>query len=139
MGFAIRLVVPRHRMGVEIVALDGRGRVLMLRHVFHPFAPWGLPGGWLGRNEAPGTCGLRELQEETGLTGRLGPVLHIARDPNGKQLNVAYLAHVTPGPMTLSAEIIAADWFFPDALPGPLLPFTEQAIAAALQRERMVE
>jgi 8-oxo-dGTP pyrophosphatase MutT (NUDIX family) len=67
MGLAIRLVVPKHRTGVAVVCLDSSSRVLLLRHVFHPTKPWGLPGGWLNKGESPQDCALRELREETGL------------------------------------------------------------------------
>ena len=132
MVLGIHLTVPRHRMGVSVVATDEAGRILLLHHVFHPYTPWGLPGGWLGRNESPQECALRELREETGLTGSLGPVVHMARDSDVTQLSVAYLALVTPGPLQLGAEIMGAEWFPADALPSPLLPFTRAAIAAAL-------
>ena len=42
-----------------------QGQVLLVEHVFHPYAPWGLPGGWIDRNESPSqTAVIRELQEE---------------------------------------------------------------------------
>lgn len=131
MVWGIRVTVPRHRVGVGVVVMDEANRVLMLKHVFHPHTPWGLPGGWMGRNETPRLCAIRELQEETGLRATLGPVVHVTYDDRMLGLNVAFLAATEPGPFTLSAEILSARWFRPDALPSPLLPFTREAIAAA--------
>ncbi|HSM58649.1 MAG TPA: NUDIX domain-containing protein [Candidatus Sulfomarinibacteraceae bacterium] len=131
MVWGIRAVVPRHRVGVGIVALDEANRVLMLKHVFHPRTPWGLPGGWMGRDETPQTCAVRELKEETGLTATLGPVVHVTYDTHTLGLNVAFAAQTNPGPLTLSSEILSARWFSPDTLPAPILPFTREAIAAA--------
>ena len=71
MAWGIRLVVPKQRIGAGLVALDEEDRVLLLRHVFHPYTPWGIPGGWLNRHEAPADGVLRELKEETGLTAVL--------------------------------------------------------------------
>ncbi|MFW5943139.1 MAG: NUDIX hydrolase [Chloroflexota bacterium] len=134
MVWGIRAVVPRHRVGVGLVALDEANRVLMLKHVFHPHTPWGLPGGWMGRDETPQSCAVRELREETGLSATLGPVVHVTYDQRMQGLNVAFLAQLTPGPFTLSSEILSARWFSVEDLPSPLLPFTREAIAAATGR-----
>lgn len=131
MRWGIFMTVPKRRVGVGMVPLDDAGRVLLLRHVFHPHTPWGLPGGWLNRHEAPAAGVLRELREETGLTAVLGPVLLIEQGVDPSHLGIAYLGHVQPAPLTLSSEILAAAWFPPDQLPE-LLPFHRQAIETAV-------
>jgi ADP-ribose pyrophosphatase YjhB (NUDIX family) len=128
MMLGLTVLVPRHRVGVNMVPLDSEGRVLLLKHVFHPFVPWGLPGGWLGRGEEPESCVLRELAEETGLSARLGPLVHAAAKPYPQHLIMVYAGFVTPGPLSLSGEILEANWFRRDALPEPLLWSTSEAI-----------
>lgn len=132
MGLGIRLVVPKQRLGVAIVVLDDHGRVLMLRHVFHPDAPWGLPGGWLNRNEDPAEGALRELREETGLTAVIDRPVLVSLEPHPAHVGIAFLARPTSTTITLSGEILEADWFELDALPSPLFPIYERAIAAAV-------
>ena len=134
MYLGIYAFVPRHRVGVSVVPIDRQGRVLLLHHVFHPHVPWGLPGGWLNRNEKPEQCAVRELKEETGLDACIGPVVHLMREDMPPHVNVAYVGYVEPAPLTLSAEILEARWFRPDALPAPLFQFTRDSIAAALRR-----
>lgn len=133
MNFGIRLLVPRRRVGVALVAINGEQQVFMLHHVFHPFAPWGLPGGWMDRKESPKNCIRREIQEETGLKATIGPVVHVAQEPHTGHLTIFYLGHLQSGPISLSSEIIEAAWFDPHDLPEPLYPSTHQAIEKGLQ------
>lgn len=133
MVIGIRAVVPRHRVGVAVVVVDDDDRILMLKHVYHAYAPWGLPGGWLDHAESPALGALRELEEETGLSARLGPILHVSRQPHPDSINMAYLACDAQGELKLSSEILEARWFEFDALPTPMYPFTRNAIVAALQ------
>ncbi len=130
MVWAILVVVPRHRMGVEVVLFNEQRQVLLLNHVFHPEIPWGVPGGWLDRNEDPAEGALRELREETGLTAVLGPIIMLKRQTLPAHLGTAYLAHSPQGTLALSNEIIEAAWADPEALPT-LMPFTREAIEKA--------
>ena len=130
MRLGIWVVVPRHQMGV---GFNNEGQILLLRHVFHPKTPWGIPGGWLNRNESPAECALRELWEETGITtAELGPVVHISREGPPPQIVVSYVASIEEDPVRLSSEILEWAWFDPDVLPEPLLPFIKISIQKAV-------
>lgn len=137
MAFGIRLIVPRHRIGVALVAFNPGEEVLLLRHVFHVRPAWGLPGGWLARNEAPVDGLARELSEETGRQAVIGPPIHVAYETRPPHLILAYLGWLQPGVMRFNAEIMEAKWFPTEALPRPLWPFTEKAIAIGLELNRM--
>ncbi|MCA9875063.1 MAG: NUDIX domain-containing protein [Anaerolineales bacterium] len=132
MDLGIRLFIPKRPVGVSLVLLDEDGRVLLLRHVFHPYLPWALPGGWLKRHETPQIGVLRELREETGLTAVLGPVLAIDDVPHPNHVGIIFLGIPQPGAITLNGEILEADWFRPDDLPD-ILPFQQRAIATAVR------
>ncbi len=137
LGVAVRLFAPTHRVGVGVILLDDHGRVLLLKHVFHPTAPWGIPGGWLDRGEHPLAGAKRELREETGVTTAVfGPLIHLRNDQPPSHIGLAYVAYL-PDPdsttLTLSNEITAARWFPADDLPRPFSKFSQEAIVAALK------
>ncbi len=146
MTLGIRLVVPRHRVGVGMVILDDNAgaeyhrssRVLLLHHVFHPEIPWGIPGGWLSWHEAPAQGALRELKEETGLTAVIITPITVTHDTLPNHIEIIYLARLQSGSLKLSAEISAANWFPVDELP-PLFPSAQAAIETAVAyQERSV-
>ncbi|MBK8904906.1 MAG: NUDIX domain-containing protein [Anaerolineaceae bacterium] len=136
MQVGIWLTVPRQRIGVGLVALNEANEVFMLRHVFHPYYQWGLPGGWLKKNEAPDVGVLRELREETGLTAVLGPAVSVHHDAATAYVGIAYVAQLNQGHLQLSHEIIEAQWFPCHALPGPITDHTQLAIQAAVAAVR---
>jgi len=61
--------IVEHPGGVAIVALDEDENVYMVRQYRHPFKTilLEIPAGKLNYGEDPFTCGVRELEEETGL------------------------------------------------------------------------
>ena len=57
--------------GVLVRRLRGRWFVAAIRPAGKPDGTWALPKGLIGRGEPPEETALREVAEETGLTGRL--------------------------------------------------------------------
>lgn len=134
LAWAVQLIVPRQRVGVVAVVVDENGRFLMLKHVFHPHAPWGLPGGWLKRNEDPPAGVLREIKEETGLTAVIDSLLVLTHETQPSHIGIAYLAHAQATELTLSSEIIEGGWFDTDNLPAPMLTLHKTAVKTAVGR-----
>lgn len=126
-----RLTRPRFTAGVVGVVFNDANQVLLVEHVFHPYVPWGLPGGWVERNEHPALGVSRELQEELSLQVTVGPI--VAMDYVGNaHLDLAYLC-VAHGPVgKLSYELLQYGWFDPNDLPHTHT-FHRTAIAQALE------
>ena len=130
-----RLRQPWITVGTLGAVFDDQGRLLIVEHVFHPGCPWGLPGGWMNRDEDPAETIRRELHEETGLKVTIEQILIVQRTPELRaHLDVAILCRAVSGPVTLSSELLAYRWCDPTdtaSLPK-LIAFHRQVIATAL-------
>jgi 8-oxo-dGTP pyrophosphatase MutT (NUDIX family) len=62
----------RHPGAAAVVAVDGAGRVCVVRQYRHGVTDflWEIPAGKLDSGEPPQVCAVRELKEETGVTAR---------------------------------------------------------------------
>lgn len=88
----------RTRVAAYAICEDGDGRVLLCRS---RFGPWFLPGGGVEWGETPEAAFLRELGEETGLTGAVIELetVHsgVIRDSRGAEvhyISIVYRARV---------------------------------------------
>jgi ADP-ribose pyrophosphatase YjhB (NUDIX family) len=73
------------------------GEVLLIKRTEEPMKnEWWLPGGRLHRSETPEQCALRKVEEETGLQGRLGPLIHVESTDFGNvhSVNLVYIMRV---------------------------------------------
>ncbi len=107
------LALPWVRIGAYAVITDADERILCCR--IAPGYPaegrWTLPGGGVDHGEHPDDAVLRELMEETGLTGRRGPVVGIWSGTIARPMSrpgplhwVAILYRVEADPGTLRLE-----------------------------------
>jgi len=71
-GRVAELEIAHHPGGAAVVALDGDGRVCLLRQFRHAAGGWltELPAGKLDGGEPPLDCARRELAEEAGVVAR---------------------------------------------------------------------
>jgi ADP-ribose pyrophosphatase YjhB (NUDIX family) len=135
-----RLTRSRYTAGVNGVLLNAEGKILLVKHVYHPKHPWGLPGGWVDRMEEPADTVVREFREEMGLEIVIvRPILIQKGQFWGSHLDMAFWVKVGSenAPIRLSPELLAYDWFAADALP-PLKHFDRRVIESALAQQIMV-
>ena len=96
-------------------------RVLLIRRKNHPcLGKWAFPGGFVNPDESAHDAALRELAEETGVTGlqkdaitEVGLFSEPGRDPRGWIVSDAFVTVVDPDAVHAHAGDDAADarWF----------------------------
>lgn len=106
-------------LGVRGMAVDGEGRVLLVKHTY--LAGWWLPGGGVDKGETTQAAVVRELREEAGLIARGEPILLSVHSNErffpGDHVVVFRLDDFDMGERTSHGEIAEIGWFHPDALP----------------------
>jgi ADP-ribose pyrophosphatase YjhB (NUDIX family) len=139
-----RLTRPWVTIGAVGVIFDQQGQLLIVEHVFHPVFPWGLPGGWMNRNEEPEETVRREVLEETSLHVQIVKPLIFARTSFlPAHLDAAYLCSVPDDrdEIHLSSELLDYQWVDPLAanLP-PMGIFHTRVVRLALaERAAMLQ
>jgi 8-oxo-dGTP diphosphatase len=98
--------------------------VLLIRRMNPPFqGMWALPGGFMDMNEAPEEAVIRELEEETGLSGISMVQFHtfgaVDRDPRHRTITVAYYGVIQNQNISVNGgdDASCAEWFPVDELP----------------------
>jgi 8-oxo-dGTP diphosphatase len=108
-------------------------QVLLIRRGRPPFK-WALPGGFAEENETLEQTALRELREETGITGVRLEQLHAfgdpGRDPRGRAISVAYFGRVQADRLSPRAGDDAADVRWHPVRKLPPLAFDHRKIIA---------
>jgi ADP-ribose pyrophosphatase YjhB (NUDIX family) len=115
------------RAAAYVVCRDPAGRLLLTRFALagHPDSgKWTMPGGAMEWGESPLETAARELEEETGLSATIGPVLGVfsrwftdreaVRGGAGHVVGIVYEATVLAGPLRTHFDpgtTDAAQWF----------------------------
>jgi len=130
----MRLTRARFTSGVVGVVLNDNQQVLLVKHVFHPEHPWGLPGGWIERRESPKDALERELQEELGISVEVGmPLVVETGQLFPTHLDIAYLCRTNETVKHISRELLEFRWMALSDTPQ-VAPFHQQALDAAANR-----
>jgi 8-oxo-dGTP diphosphatase len=120
---------------------DGELKVLLIERSNDPYKGcWALPGGFVDINEDLESAALRELKEETGVTGvyleQLFTFGRPNRDPRERVISVAYYALVPLDKLDIkpASDASKAEWYPCSSLPK--LAFDHQQIVR-LARQRL--
>lgn len=138
---------PRPTVTVDaIVFRKGKTtpEVLLIRRGHSPFeGMWAAPGGFLDMDETPEAAVVRELQEETGISGVALFQVHtygaLNRDPRHRTISIAYAGMLSDAGAQAKAgdDAAVAEWHPVGQLP-PLAfdhdKIVEDAIAFARER-----
>jgi 8-oxo-dGTP pyrophosphatase MutT (NUDIX family) len=115
-GRTATLEVAHHPGGSAIVALDGSGRICLLRQYRHAAGAWlwELPAGKIDNREPPIATARRELAEEAGMTAAswrsLGGI-HSSPGVFTEVVHLYFATHLTPVPAAPEEhEVFAVTW-----------------------------
>jgi len=104
-----------------LVVVDNRNRVLLVKRSVEPKKGfWCLPGGFMELGETPEKSALRELKEETGLSGQIDMLLGVSSNSSAQYhtvLMVGFLVKSYTGTLVAGDDADDAASFYYDELP----------------------
>ena len=106
---------------VALVVIDGKGRILLARRKMEPKKGfWSLPGGFMELGETTEEAGLRELKEETGLSGMIAELIGVATNSSSLYdtvLIIGYLVKSCTGSLGPGDDVDEVAYFAERDLP----------------------
>ena len=98
-----------------LVLVDDKDRLLLVKRSVEPKKGfWCLPGGFIELGETPDQGALRELEEETGLSGEIEMLLGVTTSPgnhNGRILMIGYLVKSYNGRLRAGDDAMDVAYF----------------------------
>ena len=124
---------------------EDKMQLLLVERRNEPFkGKWCLPGGFVNIDEELEEAVVRELFEETGLTGVRLEQVHTfgrcGRDPRGRVITVTYMGIVREGESKVQAgdDAAKAQWFDIEKLPEDLAFDHNTVVAFAIEKIRAI-
>ena len=131
-GHQVNGARTRTRIGVGVLVMDARGRLLLERR--SDCGWWGLPGGRIEPGETIEQTARREVQEETGLDIVVTGLVGVYSDPAGRivtypgdhcsvhLIDAVVSAKIVSGTLCPSAESLELRFFSLETLPEDIVP-----------------
>jgi len=108
-----------------LVVIDDKENILLVKRNVEPYiGSWCLPGGFIELEETSEEAALRELKEETGLTGKIKSLLGVTSSYSPQYYSVilvGYLVRSFTGMLHPGDDVSDAAYFHLDELPD--IPF----------------
>jgi len=116
-------------LGVMVIARNGEGQVLLVRHSYGS-GMWTLPGGGVKRREDPARAAAREIAEELACSaeGLAALGVHEGLLHGAPARMHVFTARLAGMPRPDGREIAEARYFPPDALPANTGPRAAEAV-----------
>jgi len=135
---------PRPMVTVDAVVFsntNGKTKVLLINRGKEPFkGKWALPGGFIDMDEELEDAVVRELEEETGLTGvrleQMRTFGTVGRDPRGRQITIVFMGIVTEEQTKIKAgdDAAQAQWFDIEKLPDDMAFDHNEVVRFAIEK-----
>ncbi|HSW47924.1 MAG TPA: NUDIX hydrolase [Candidatus Saccharimonadales bacterium] len=117
-------VLLRH-ITVGALVINDKNQVLLIKRAEHlpNGGKYGIPGGFLDRDETIEEGTLRELKEETGLDGEILTLFQIIDTPNRQKedrqnIQFNYIVKVKEGVFNKNSEVEESRWVNEEDLPA---------------------
>lgn len=118
-----------------------KARVLLINRGNEPFkGKWALPGGFIDMDEELEDAVVRELEEETGLTGvrleQMRTFGTVGRDPRGRQITIVFMGIATEEQTKIKAgdDAAQAQWFDIENLPSNMAFDHKEVVRFAIEK-----
>ncbi|MBW1892207.1 MAG: NUDIX hydrolase [Deltaproteobacteria bacterium] len=122
--YCVRCAGPLYENPVPatcIIVADKNGKILLVKRSVEPKEGfWCLPGGFMELDETPEQGALRELKEETGLSGKIHLLLGVRTNPSpmyGTVYMTGYFIRQYSGKPVAGDDASDVRWFNIDELP----------------------
>ncbi len=109
---------------VGAIAYNTDGKILLVKRSEKYSRPntYAIPGGFLGRDETTQEATLRELKEETGMTGEIMSLFHVNDNPerpkeDRQNVDFIYLVKAKESSFQENDEVTSVEWCDKDTLP----------------------
>lgn len=122
----VRLTQQTFTVSVGAIVTNSEGKVLLLDHVLRPASGWGIPGGFINKNEQPAEAVKREICEEIGL--EIENIKMVKAHTYRRHVEILFRAEADGEGKVQSLEIKQLKWFPLDEMPPEMNKGQKQLI-----------